>query len=137
MDINEMNRKVIEEFRANSGKVGGQFADYRLLLLKTIGAKSGETRTKPLAYLEDGNRLLVIASYAGAPTSPPWFFNLIKNREVGVEVGDEQYQARATVAEEPERTELYAKVVAAMPIFAEYQGKTERVIPVVALTRLG
>ena len=136
MDINELNKKVIEEFRSNEGKVGGQFDGFPLLLLKTIGAKTGEVRTKPLAYLSDGNRLVVVASFAGAEKSPPWFFNLVKNSEVGVEVGTETYQARASVIAEPERTELYQRVAAAMPVFADYQAKTERVIPLVALDRI-
>lgn len=137
MDMNEMNRKVIEEFRANHGKVGGRFEAYPLLLLKTIGAKTGEPRTKPLAYLADGERYIIIASFAGAAASPPWFFNLKKNPDVEVEVGDEKFAALATIIDEPERSEIYQRVVAAMPIFAEYQEKTTRVIPVVSLTRAG
>ena len=135
MDINELNRKVIEEFRANNGTVTGQFENVPLLLLETTGARSGEQRIKPLAYFADGDRLVVIASFAGADTSPPWFFNLVKNPSVGVEVGSEKFAATATVAEEPERTRLYEKMVAMNPVFADYQAKTERVIPVVILTR--
>ncbi len=136
MDIHALNRKVIDEFRASGGKVGGQFDGVPLLLLETIGARSGEKRTKPLAYFADGERLVVIASYAGAEHSPPWFFNLQKNPEVGVELGSEKFRARATVAVEPERTTLFDKMVALNPVFADYQAKTERVIPVVILTRL-
>ena len=135
MDINELNRKVIEEFRANSGTVTGQFENVPLLLLETTGARSGQTRVKPLAYFNDGDRLIVIASFAGADTSPPWFFNLVNNPDVGVEVGREKFAATASIAEEPERSELYEKMVAINPVFADYQDKTERVIPVVILTR--
>jgi deazaflavin-dependent oxidoreductase (nitroreductase family) len=136
MDINEMNRGVIEEFRTNDGKVGGQFEGFPILLLKTIGAKSGEARTNPLAYFPDGNRIIIIASFAGAEKNPPWYHNLLKNTEVGVELGTESYQARANVIGEPERTEVYAKVAAAMPVFADYQEKTARVIPLIVLDKI-
>lgn len=130
------NKAIIDEFRANEGVVGGQFAGATLLLLSTTGAKSGLTRVNPLAYLVDGDRQIIIASFAGAPTSPPWYHNLLANPEVGVEVGSEQFTAKAGVLDEPERTELYAKMIEVMPVFSEYQSKTTRVIPVVALTRL-
>ena len=133
--MNDWNKAIIEEFRANDGKVGGHFADMSLLLLHTIGAKSGLPRLNPLAYVADGERLVVVASKGGAPSNPAWYYNLVANPEVSVEVGTEQFQARATVAEEPERTELYEKVAARYPGFAEYQRKTTRVIPVVILTR--
>ena len=84
----------------------------------------------------DGDRCIVIASYGGAATNPPWYHNLLSNPEVGVEVGSEQFTAKADVLDEPERTELYAKMIEIMPVFSEYQSKTTRVIPVVALTRL-
>lgn len=106
-----------------------------LLLLHTVGAKSGQARVNPLAYLSDGDRFVVIASFAGAPNHPPWYHNLVANPEVVVEVGTEKLEAVATVAEEPERTELYAKMAAAMPVFDEYQARTDRVIPVVVLNR--
>lgn len=134
--MQDFNTKVIEEFRANNGVVGGSFADMPLLLLGTTGAKSGIARTNPLAYLEDGKRLVVIASYAGAASSPPWFYNLVANPEVTVEVGSDKCQARATVVGEPQRSDLYGKMAAVMPIFSEYAAKTTRVIPVITLTRL-
>ncbi len=136
MDIQELNRKVIEDFRANGGKVEGQFAGAPLLLLNTTGAKSGLPRTNPLAYMVDGDQLAVVASYAGGPNNPPWFYNLVANPEVEVEVGHERFRATARIADEPERTELYGKMAAAMPVFSEYQGKTQRVIPVIVLTRI-
>lgn len=131
---NEWNRKIIEEFRANEGKVGGQFANTPLLLLHTTGAKSGQPRVNPVAYLNDGERYVVIASKGGAPTNPDWYYNIVANPQVEVEVGTEQLSARATVAEEPERTQLYEKMAAKNPGFAEYQRKTTRVIPVIILT---
>jgi deazaflavin-dependent oxidoreductase (nitroreductase family) len=133
--MQEFNKKIIEEFRANNGVVGGQFAGAGLLLLGTIGAKSGAQRTNPLVYLEDGDRLIIIASYAGSPNHPPWYHNLVANPEVTVEVGTDKYQANATVLEETERAQQYAKIAEAMPAFDGYAAKTSRVIPVIALTR--
>lgn len=136
MDTQAFNKTIIDEFRANKGVVGGQFAGAPLLLLSTTGAKSGLARVNPLVYLVDGDRQIIIASFAGAPTNPPWYHNLLANPEVGVEMGSENFKASAGVLDEPERTELYAKMVEIMPVFSEYQSKTTRVIPVIALTRL-
>lgn len=133
---NDWNKAIIEEFRANGGKVGGQFAGATLLLLHTTGAKSGQERVNPVVYTTDGDRLVVIASKAGAPTNPDWYHNLVANPQVTLEVGTEQFQAEATVAAEPERTRLYNQMATVMPGFAEYQRKTTRVIPVVVLTRM-
>jgi len=133
--MNNHNRQVIEEFRANEGKVGGPLEGVLLLLLTTTGAKSGEQRINPLAYHTDGERLVVIATKNGAPTHPDWYHNLVAHPDVSVEVGTESFEARATVVEGAERDELYAKRVAVMPIFAEYQAMTTRTIPVVVLTR--
>ena len=134
MDMQEFNRSVIEEFRANGGKVGGAFAGAQLLLLHTVGAKSGQPRVNPLAYLDDDGRYIIIASYAGAPHNPPWYHNLRAHPDVRVEVGERSIQARAEVVEEPERTRLYARMAQAMPAFDEYRSKTDRAIPVIALT---
>jgi len=134
--MNDWNKKIIEEFRANEGKVGGQFASMELLLLHTTGAKSGLPRINPVACMADGDRYIIIASKAGAPTNPDWYYNLVAHPKVSVEVGTEQFQALARVAAEPERTELFNKVAAKYPGFAEYQRKTTRVIPVVILARL-
>ena len=134
--MNDWNKKIIEEFRANEGKVGGQFASMELLLLHTTGAKSGLPRINPVACMADGDRYIIIASKAGAPTNPDWYYNLVAHPKVSVEVGTEQFQALARVAAEPERTELYNKVAAKYPGFAEYQRQTTRIIPVVILTRL-
>jgi deazaflavin-dependent oxidoreductase (nitroreductase family) len=135
-DSNEWNKAIIKEFRANEGKVGGQFADTPLLLLHTTGAKSGLERVNPVAYVVDGDRYVVVASKGGAPTNPDWYHNLVANPEVSAEVGTEQFQALATVAEEPERTQLFEKMATRNPGFAEYQRNTTRIIPVVILTRL-
>jgi deazaflavin-dependent oxidoreductase (nitroreductase family) len=135
-NVNDWNQQVIEEFRANGGKVGGPFANMALLLLHTTGARSGEPRINPVAYITDGGRYVIVASKGGAPTNPDWFHNLAANPRVGVEVGTEQFEAEAVVTTEPERTELYRKVAALYPNFADYEQRTERAIPVVTLTRL-
>lgn len=134
-DVHAWNAAIINEFRANNGKVGGQFEGAPLLLLHTTGAKSGAERINPLAYTQDGERLVVIASKGGAPTNPDWYYNILANPVVTVEVGSEQFQARATAAEEPERTRLFEQMAAHMPGFADYQRNTPRTIPVVVLER--
>ena len=131
---NDWNKTIIAEFRANGGKVGGQFAGGTLLLLHTRGAKSQQPRINPVAYTRDGDRFVVMASKGGAPTNPDWYYNLVAQPLVTVEVGTEQFQARATIAAEPERTRLFNQMAAIMPNFAEYQHKTTRLIPVVVLT---
>ncbi|MBO0779948.1 MAG: nitroreductase family deazaflavin-dependent oxidoreductase [Ktedonobacteraceae bacterium] len=131
------NESVITEFRTNGGKVGGYFANADLILLTTTGAKSGQPRVSPLAYTTDGDRIVIIASKAGAPTNPDWYHNLLAHPLATVELGQERFQARATVTDEPERERLYAKMVEKMPGFAEYQRKTARKIPVVTLQRVG
>ncbi|MBE2223187.1 MAG: nitroreductase family deazaflavin-dependent oxidoreductase [Anaerolineae bacterium] len=135
-DFNEWNKAIIKEFRENGGKVGGQFENSDLILLHTIGAKSGLERINPVAYFTDNGNYVVIASKAGAPDNPDWYYNIVAHPQFEVEVGTEQFQVQATIAEEPDRTELYAKMVAKSPGFGEYQQKTERVIPVVVLSRL-
>ncbi len=127
------NQVVIEQFRANGGKVNGP---NQLILLTTTGAKSGQPRTTPVAYSTDGDRLVIVASKGGAPTNPDWYYNLLANPVVTVETGTETFQARASVVDEPERTRLYDQHAALMPGFAEYPKKTTRQIPVVILTRI-
>jgi deazaflavin-dependent oxidoreductase (nitroreductase family) len=132
--MSDFNQKIIEEFRANNGKVGGYFAGANMLLLHTTGAKSGQHRTNPLVYVADGDRLVVIASKSGADSNPDWYYNILANPLVTVELGDRQFQARATaVAEEPERSRLYARMVVHRPGFADYEQKTSRKIPAVVL----
>jgi deazaflavin-dependent oxidoreductase (nitroreductase family) len=133
--MNDFNKGIIEEFRANEGKVGGMFVDVSLLLLHTTGAKSGIARINPLAYIVDGERFVIIASKGGSPTHPDWYHNIVANPEVSVEVGTAQFQARATIATEPERSKLYEQMASVNPIFADYQRKTTRTIPVIVLTR--
>ena len=133
-DLNERNKKIIDEFRANDGRVGGNFEGKTLLLLHTKGAKSGQERINPLACTRDGDQLAVIASKGGADTHPDWYYNVIANPHITVEFGTETFQAQATVAEEPERTRLYNQMVEVMPGFDGYRRKTTRVIPVIVLT---
>jgi deazaflavin-dependent oxidoreductase (nitroreductase family) len=134
--MNERNQAIISEFRANNGRVGGGFAGRTLLLLHTRGARTRETRVNPVAYMMDGERYVIIASKGGAPTHPDWYHNILAHPVVTVEVGTEKFQARATVLGEPDRTRLYNQMAAIAPSFAEYQQKTTRIIPVIALARV-
>jgi deazaflavin-dependent oxidoreductase (nitroreductase family) len=135
-DMNEFNKQVAAEFRANEGKVGGMFADKNVLLLTTIGAKSGEERLSPLVYTLDGDRYVIAASMGGAPKNPAWYHNLVANPKVTVEVGTEKFEATATViADRAERDRLYAGMIAHAEGFADYEKKTTRVIPIVVLER--
>lgn len=136
-EVSERNRAVIEEFRKNGGKVAGSWEGRPLLLLTTIGAKSGERRTTPVMYLRDGDRLLVFASRGGAPTNPGWYHNLVAHPDVTVEVAGETFEARASVLAGEERDRLYGRQAELFPMFAEYQRRTSRKIPVIALTRRG
>jgi deazaflavin-dependent oxidoreductase (nitroreductase family) len=129
-----MNQKIIEEFRANEGKVGGFFANNTLLLLHTTGARSGKERVNPLATFEDGDRLVVVASKGGAPSHPDWYHNIVANPVVSVEYGTEAFQAQASMTEEPERTRLYEIMETKLSSFTEYKEKAGRVIPVVTLS---
>lgn len=135
--MSDWNEQIIAEFRANEGRVGGHFKNATLLLLHTTGAKSGQERVNPLATVEDDGRLVVVASKGGAPTNPDWFYNLKANPRVTVEYGTEKFDALAEVTGEPERTRLYGKMEQMMPGFREYKERAGRVIPVVALTRVG
>ena len=135
-ELDDLNARVISEFRANNGLVGGNFKGSNLLLLHTIGARSGVSRVNPLAYLKVAESWIIIASFAGSQSYPPWFHNLKAHQNVDVEVGKEMFKARATIMEEPERSDLYAKVEGVMPVFTQYQAKTNRVIPVISLTKI-
>lgn len=132
---NEWNARIIEEFRANAGLVGGNFEGAPMLLLHTTGAKSGLERINPMMYLNDGGRIFVFASKAGADTHPDWYRNLSANHHVSVEIGTEHYDATAATVVEPERSRIYAEQSGRYPGFAEYQEKTARIIPVVELIR--
>lgn len=133
--MSDFNKQVIEEFRENEGKVGGYFEDATVLLLHTIGAKSGNKRVNPVVTLIDDDNYIVIASAAGADSHPAWYHNIVANPEFDVEVGTEKFAISATITDEPERSDLYAKMVAINPGFAEYETKTSRVIPVIVLNR--
>ena len=128
------NQRIIDEFHANEGKVGGHFEGKNLLLLHTRGAKSGKERVNPVAYVRDDGRYVVIASKGGAPTNPDWYYNILAHPRLTVEVGTGTFQVDAQVAEEPKRTRLYNKMVEMMPGFDDYRRRTEREIPVIVLT---
>jgi deazaflavin-dependent oxidoreductase (nitroreductase family) len=139
--VNDFNRDLIDEFRANDGKVTGVFEGSPLLLLTTTGAKSGRTHTTPLVYLRDGDRpdgdrIVVFGSRGGAPNHPAWFHNLVANPSVTVELPDETFEAHAVVAAGAERDRIFSAQKKAMPAFADYEAKTDREIPVVVLERV-
>lgn len=132
---NDWNAAIIDEFRANGGQVGGNFTGAPLLLLHTTGAKTGEERVHPMMYLDGGDHLYVFASFAGRPENPAWYHNLKANPDVVVEVGTETYKATAAEVSGAERDRIYAEQARRYPGFAEYQRRTTRIIPVIALTR--
>jgi len=133
-NFNDWNRQVISEFREKGGKLE-QSPNASLLLLNSIGARSGQPRTNPLAYYTENGRLFIFASKGGSPTNPDWYHNLIAHPEVTVELGSEKFSATAVVLEGEERDQIYAKQATLMTNFAEYQEKTSRKIPVVELVR--
>jgi deazaflavin-dependent oxidoreductase (nitroreductase family) len=135
--MSSFNEKIIEEFRASGGKVGGDFEGAPMLLLTTTGAKTGLARTSPLVYTRDGDRIVIIASNGGADTHPAWYFNIVANQVVTVELGTEKFEAKASIAEPAERDRLFAAQAELMPGFKEYEASTDRVIPVVTLERVG
>ena len=133
--IDELNQSVVKEFRANQGKVSGQMEGMPILLLTMTGAKSGRSLTRPLCYSRDGERLVIIASFGGGPRNPPWYYNLLANPLVTVEVGTEKFKARAAQATGAERQRLFDAQARLMPFFNDYQKKTKRQIPVLTLTK--
>lgn len=133
---NDWNDKIIAEFRANEGKVGGPFEGAPMVILTSTGAKTGKPHTNPLMYLPDGNRVVVFASMGGAPDNPQWFNNLVANPDATAEVGTEQFKVRAVVTQGEERDRLFEEQKKRYPQFAEYETKTTRKIPVVALERV-
>ena len=135
--MSDYNRQIIEEFRANGGRVGGSWEGRDLLLLTTTGRKTGREHTTPIVFTRSGDRLLVYASKGGAPAHPDWYLNLRADPHVVVEVGSERYEAVATPLESEERDREFAAQVARNPVFGDYAQRTDRVIPVVALTREG
>jgi deazaflavin-dependent oxidoreductase (nitroreductase family) len=133
----DFNARIIDEFRANQGRVGEPFEGATLLLLHHVGAKSGKARINPLVYSRDGDRYVVFASKAGAPTNPDWYHNLKAHPDVRIEVGTDTIEVRAEEATGEERDRLFGAQAERSPQFAEYQRKTERVIPVFVLTPTG
>jgi deazaflavin-dependent oxidoreductase (nitroreductase family) len=134
--VNDWNRSVIEQFRANDGQVGGNFEGAPVLLLHTTGAKTGRERVNPMMYLEDDGRTYVFASKAGADTHPDWYHNLVAHPDVTAEIGTETVSATAVTIPEPERRRVYDIQASRYPGFADYEVKTTRVIPVVELVRI-
>jgi deazaflavin-dependent oxidoreductase (nitroreductase family) len=132
-DAADWNTKVIEEFRANGGKVGGNFEGAPLLLLHTTGARSGQERVSPLMYQDLGGDVAIFASKAGAPTNPDWYHNVLANPDVTVEIGTETRPLRARVASGEERAGIFDRQKQDYPGFADYETKTTREIPVVIL----
>ena len=134
-DRDAFNKGVVAQFRANAGQVPGR--QHPLILLTTIGARSGLPRTTPLSYSTDGDRIVVIASKAASPTHPDWYHNLVAHPEAVIEIGAERFPVRARIAEGAERQRLFDAQAALMPFFAEYQRQTTRQIPVIVFERIG
>lgn len=131
--VPDFNAQTIAEFRANGGKVGGPFAGASLLLIHSVGARTGEAHINPVMYLPDNGRYIVFASKGGAPTNPAWYHNLKAHPDVTIEVGSGAVEVTATEVKGAEHDQLYSRQAAAYPQFADYQTKTARVIPVIAL----
>jgi deazaflavin-dependent oxidoreductase (nitroreductase family) len=131
--VEDFNSRTIAEFRANGGRVGGNFAGAPILLLHSVGARSGQARLHPMMYLSDHGRYIVFASKAGAPTNPDWYHNLKAHPEATIEVGSGTIEVTAAELTGSERDELFDRQAALFPGFADYQAKTTRLIPVVAL----
>jgi deazaflavin-dependent oxidoreductase (nitroreductase family) len=129
----DWNRRVIEEFRANAGRVGGPFAGAPLLLLHTIGARTGRERINPVMYQDLGGPVAVFASKAGAPTHPDWYHNLVANPDVTAEIGTETRRYQARTATGDERARIWDQQKQDYPGFADYETNTDREIPVVIL----
>jgi deazaflavin-dependent oxidoreductase (nitroreductase family) len=132
--LDEFNRGVVEEFRANGGKVGGPFEGGDLLLLHTKGAKSGQPRLSPLAYLTVDDKMLIVGSYAGAPKNPAWVHNLRADPTARIEVGTEAFDVTVRELPDDERDVSYPKITEIAPVFAEYQANTTRAIPLFEIT---
>ena len=133
--MSDWNAKIIDEFRANEGKVGGQFEGGTLLLVHHLGARTGTERVNPVAYLPDGDRMVIVASAGGADKNPDWYHNLKANPDTTAEVGTEELDVHAAEILGDDYTATWERLVARMPGFGDYQTKTSRRIPLVALTR--
>ena len=132
----EFNKKIVDEFRSSGGKVGGQFAGAPMIIITHKGAKSGKSYTTPLVFTKDGDKCVIIASYAGAPKHPSWYHNLVTHPEIDVEIGTEKFKARAKEVKGAERDRLFAEQAKMMPQFNDYAKKTSRTIPVFTLERV-
>jgi deazaflavin-dependent oxidoreductase (nitroreductase family) len=135
--VSDWNTAIIEEFRSNGGKVGGQFEGAPLLLLHTVGARSGQERVNPMMYRQIGDNYAVFASKAGAPTNPDWYHNLVANPAVTAEIGGDKVRMHARVADPDERETIWTAQKTEYPGFADYETKTTRQIPVVILEPVG
>ena len=134
-DMVAFNKNVIDEFRVNDGKVDGVFEEGTMLLLHHVGRRSGIERVNPLGYFTDGDRIFVVASFGGSDVSPAWYENLLANPRTRVEIASETVPVTAREVTGAERNERFAKIAETMPMFADYQRKTTRVIPVIELVR--
>ncbi|MDT5139869.1 MAG: hypothetical protein QOD58_4131 [Mycobacterium sp.] len=130
------NSEIIDEFRANGGKVGGPFEGATLLLLHTTGAKSGKERVNPVMTFDFDGKLLIVGSYAGADVDPAWLHNLRTHPDAHIEIGTDAYDVRARELADDERDAVYPRIVQQAPGFGGYQSKTDRVIPVIELQRI-
>jgi deazaflavin-dependent oxidoreductase (nitroreductase family) len=135
LELEEMNRSVIADFRANAGQVGGQHASLDIILLHHLGARSGQERVTPLAYVRDGEDMLIIGSTGGAPRHPAWYWNLKAQPRVRVEVGTETVEVTAGEVTDEEYARLWSMVTEAIPVMLEYQSQTTRRLPIIRLTR--
>lgn len=133
--MQDFNTKIIDEFRANQGKVGGSFAGAPMLLLHHKGRKSSTERVNPLVYLPDGDRYVIFGSKGGSTKHPEWYLNLVANPDASIEVGTETIPVRAETATGAEHERLYKEQASRMPVFAEYQARAGRTIPAVVLKR--
>jgi deazaflavin-dependent oxidoreductase (nitroreductase family) len=134
--VSDWNQKVIEEFRANAGKVGGYFEGAPMILVHHVGARSGTERVTPLVYLPDGEDMVIAATKGGAPANPDWYHNLKAHPRIQVEVGTETFPVEATETTGEERDRLWRRLVEMRPGFADYETKTTRIFPMFRLTRL-
>ena len=132
----DFNQQIIEEFRANDGRVGGPFAGAPMILIHHLGARSGTERVSPLVYLPDGDDMIIAATKGGAPSHPDWYRNVVAHPEITVEVGADTFRVRAAETTGQERDDLWRRLKEARPGFAGYEAKTDRVFPMIRLTRI-
>ena len=133
--MSDWNTSIIEEFRANEGRVGGPFEGAPMILIHHIGARSGTERVNPLVYFPDGDRMVIVASKGGAPTNPDWYHNVKAHPRITVEVGTDTFPVDVEEVTGDERDALWVRVTERMPGFADYQSKVSRRIPLLTLTR--